>query len=391
MAYFQPYIDDSGIHIPTYNDIVEHLVTEAQSIFGADVYLENDSQDYQWISITAKAISDAMNALVIEYNQRSPRTAIGAALSGLVRINGINRNPATFSECIVKIAGTSGTVINNGIVRDVSGVQWYLPPIVTIPALGYIFATAVCEVAGAKTALIGDITQIVTPTFGWDSVTNEQAADPGAEIETDAALRARQKVSTALPSRTILEGTLAAILDLQGVTRARVYENDTNTTNALGHPAHSITPVVEGGVAEDIANAIFYKKNPGCYTNGAEAIDVTDENGTVITIRYTIPTDVDIDATITIKMLTGYSSGYADDIKAAIVEYLDGLNIGETVYNSSLWQASLSAANSISNPAFAVTGVVAAVHGGTQTTSDITIGYDEVSRGNVANLVVVET
>lgn len=391
MAYFQPYIDDSGIHIPTYTDIVEYLVGQAQAIFGADVYLENDSQDYQWISINARAISDAHQALVIAYNQRDPRAAIGAGLSGLVRVNGIGRNPATYSNCVVKVSGTSGTTITGGIAMDVSGIQWYLPPTVTIPALGYIYATAICAVPGAITALTGDINMIVTPTFGWDAVINEQAATRGAEIETDAALRARQKVSTSLPSRSILEGTLGAILDLQGVTRARVYENDTNITDSDGIPGHTIAPVVEGGDSDDIANDIYYKKNPGCGTYGSETVNVTDSYGNVTPIQFTIPTYVDVAVTITIKMLSGYSSAYADNIKAALVSYLNSLNIGEDVVNSSLWQAALSTIDSITNPTFSVLSVVSGPVGDPQTTDDIVIAFNEVSAGALVDMVVIET
>lgn len=43
LSYFKPYIDETGIHIPRYTDIVEDLVEHAKSIFGADMYLENDS------------------------------------------------------------------------------------------------------------------------------------------------------------------------------------------------------------------------------------------------------------------------------------------------------------------------------------------------------------
>lgn len=391
MSYFAPYIDSAGIHIPTYQDIVTELVSQAKAIFGADIYLENDSQDYQYISILARSISDANQAQVIAYNQRDPRAAIGAGLSGLVRVNGITRNPATYSTCIIKISGTSGTVINNGIVRDVSNNQWYLPVIVTIPALGYIYATATCSVPGAITALIGDINAIVTPTFGWDTVTNEVAAIPGAPVETDASLRARQKVSTSLPSQSILEGTLAALLDLDGVTRAKVYENDTNATDSDGLPPHSIAPVIEGGVSDDIANAVFYKKNPGCYTYGTTAVDVTDSYDTITTIRYTVPNYIDVAVTITIKMLSGYSSAYADEIKNALVAYLNALNIGENVVNSSLWQAALSTIDSISNPAFSVLGVVSGEVGDPQTASDIAIAFDEVSRGAIVDMVVIET
>jgi len=391
MSYFQPYIDSTGIHVPTYQDILDQLVSQAKSIFGNDIYLENDSQDYQWISINAKAISDSFNAAVIEYNQRSPRSAIGAGLSGLVRVNGMTRNPATYSTCPLKVSGTFGTTINNGIVQDITANQWYLPALVTIPALGYVYVTAICAVTGPITALIGEINAIVTPTLGWSAVTNEVAAVPGSAQETDAALRARQKVSTSLPSRTILEGTLGAILEVDEVTRARVYENDTNATDSNGLPAHSISAVVEGGLSTDIANAIFYKKNPGVYTYGTTTVSVTDSYGTVTDIRYIIPTYVDVRVTVTIKMLTGYSSAYKDAIKANLLAYLNGLNIGETVFNSSLWQASLSAADSLNNPTFSVLGVVAAEGAAAQTTANVVVAFNKVSSGQLVYMVVVET
>ena len=63
MAYFAPYINETGIHIPTYPDIRDDLVKMYKSIFGDDVYLENDSQDYQLISIFADKTHDALQQL----------------------------------------------------------------------------------------------------------------------------------------------------------------------------------------------------------------------------------------------------------------------------------------------------------------------------------------
>ena len=64
MAYFAPYIDDAGLHIPTYQDIKDDLVTEAKKIFGEDIYLENDSMDYEYISAIALKMYDTLNSIV---------------------------------------------------------------------------------------------------------------------------------------------------------------------------------------------------------------------------------------------------------------------------------------------------------------------------------------
>ncbi|MGC8170052.1 baseplate J/gp47 family protein, partial [Salmonella enterica] len=73
---------------------------------------------------------------------------------------------------------------------------WNLPASVTIPPSGLITVTATCAAIGAVSAPAGTITTINTPTRGWQSVTNPADAVPGAEVESDAALRSRQKIST---------------------------------------------------------------------------------------------------------------------------------------------------------------------------------------------------
>ena len=32
MAYFTPYIDNSGIHVPTYRDIIDYYIAKAKEI-----------------------------------------------------------------------------------------------------------------------------------------------------------------------------------------------------------------------------------------------------------------------------------------------------------------------------------------------------------------------
>jgi hypothetical protein len=47
MAYFAPYIDGAGLHFPTYQETLDYLNERTRNIFGNDIYLEPDSQDYQ--------------------------------------------------------------------------------------------------------------------------------------------------------------------------------------------------------------------------------------------------------------------------------------------------------------------------------------------------------
>lgn len=388
MAYFSPYIDETGFHMPTYLDVRNEFIANAKTIFGSDIYLESDSQDYQWISVVSRKIYDAFLAAQAAYNSRSPSTAVGAGLASLVKLNGIKKKTQVYSTCYVMVYGNSGTTITDGVVQDVNGYDWDLTSPTIIDSSGQAIALATCQTAGAISANQGELTKIVTPTYGWTSVTNTAAATVGSEAETDANLRARQAISTAQPSRTVLEGVKGAIAAVSGVSRFQVYENDTAAADANGLPAHSITAVVEGGVDADIAQAIFNKKTPGCYTNGTTSISIADQYGVTVTVRFYRVTYVDIDVVVNVKKLSGYTSQTTDDIKSAIAEFNSSLAIGDDLPISSLWGAALSANTVSTKPTFSITGLTAARHGGTLATSDIVIAFNEVTRGNVANITV---
>lgn len=388
MSYFAPYIDSAGFHMPTYQDIVDQLVADAQNIFGQDIYLGYDSQDYQMISVFARMIYDSFLAAQAAYNSRSPSTALGSALDAIVAVNGLVRKPATYSTCQVTISGTPGTMIENGVVSDVNGYNWSLPTPTVIGSNGTVTVTATCQTPGAITANPGDINTIVTPQLGWNSVTNQVAAIPGTPVETDSELRARQAVSTAQPSQNMVDSLIAGLSAIPGIGRFRVYENYTSQTDANGIPPHSIWCVVEGGDAQDVANVIWLRKGIGCGTYGSTAVQVTDSQGVVNTIYYDVPQYVDIDVTINVKKLQGFTQDTQTAIANAVYAYLNNSEIGVPVYNSALWGAALSANPTPNNPTFSVTSVTAAVHGQTQSTSDIPIALNQVARGNLSYITV---
>jgi uncharacterized phage protein gp47/JayE len=387
--YFQPYIDATGFHIPTYVDIRDYLIEQAKVIYGNDIYLGSDSQDYQYISAIAYMVNSSYFIAQEAYNNRSPVTAIGVGLDGIVKLNGIKRDAPVYSTCPVNLVGTPGLEVVQGIIANsVTGIKWDLPDSVIFDAGGNATVTAVCQVEGPITAQVGELAVIITPTFGWTSVTNAEVATVGSLKETDAALRARQAVSVSLPSRSILEGLKGALLAITNVQRVETYENDTDAANVDGVPAHSICAIVEGGIDADIAQTMFYKKGPGVGTHGDVSINVVDEYGNISVMNFFRPTYVDIDCVVNVKALSGYTTSSTDAIKAALVEYLDSLRIGEDLAISSLWGASLSAMPSLQSPIFSITSLTAAKHGEIQGAVDIPIIFKEVTRGTLAYITI---
>ncbi|CAG9196702.1 baseplate J/gp47 family protein [Burkholderia vietnamiensis] len=342
-----PTIDASGITAPTYADVLAYLQDQYRSIYGADTYLEPDSQDGQLLGVFAKAISDANSVAIAIYRSFSPSTAQEDALSSNVKINGIARKIASYSSADLVLVGQAGKTITNGAAKDANGVQWMLPATVTIPPSGTITVTATCAAIGDISARAGTINQIATPALGWQSVTNPADAAEGAPVEKDPVLRQRQTVSTALPSLTVLDGIIGAVANVPGVTRYVAYENDTSATDANGIPSHSISLVVEGGDATAIANAIAAKKTPGAGTYGTTAVIVMDVYGRPITIKFFRPVAAPIAATVTLKALTGYTSQTGQQIQQAVSDYINGVQIGGGLSGSVEWGDALTAANGV--------------------------------------------
>ncbi|HIF7133432.1 TPA: DUF2612 domain-containing protein [Escherichia coli] len=360
-----------GISAPDYQTILSTLISYFQQIYGSDAYLEPDSKDGQMVALVALAIHDANNTAISVYRSFSPSTALDDALTSNVKINGITRRAATNSTVDELIEGEAGTLITNGSVKDANGIIWNLPAQVTIGIDGTVIATATCSVAGAVAAPAGSVNKINTPTRGWVSVTNPQAATVGVAAETNAELRVRQSQSVALPSLTQFEAVDGAIANISGVTRHKLYENDTDTTDANGLPPHSIAAIVEGGDATVIANSIRGVKGQGVTPYGSTVIVVPDKYGNPHPVGFSRPVDVPIYVKITIEPLTGYTSQVGEEIKAAVSAYINSLAIGASVLLSRVY----SPAN------------LGVVSGGNARYYDITELLIGTSAGGVADVV----
>ncbi|MEE6433252.1 baseplate J/gp47 family protein [Klebsiella pneumoniae] len=381
-----------GISAPDYQTVLDTITGYFQQIYGSDAYLEPDSKDGQLVALVALAIHDANNTAISVYRSFSPATALGDALTSNVKINGITRRAATNSTVDLLLTGTVGTTITNGSVRDTNGVIWNLPATVVIGTDGTVIATATCSSTGSVAAVAGSVNGINTPTRGWASVTNPLAATVGVAAETDAELRVRQSQSVALASLTPFDAVDGAIANVEGVTRHKLFENDTETTDANGLPPHSISAIVEGGDATEIANTIRSVKGQGVSTYGTTAVIVTDKYGNPYTIRFSRPVDVPIYVSITLKALTGYSSKVGDEIKAAVAAYINSLPIGDSVLLSRVYSpANLGVVSGGNARYYDIMELLIGRSSDDVAAANVVVAYDESASCSVDNIVLVVT
>ncbi len=387
LATLAPTLSAAGVTAVALEDIFQSLTASGLAIFGPDTYLQPDSQDGQLLAIVSQAAYDAGMAIVGAINQFSPSSASGVGLASVVKINGIRLEAGTNSQAVVQITGTAGTVITNGVVEDSNANLWTLPVVVTIPATGIILVTATCQTSGAITALAGTINSIYNLQLGWQGVVNTAAATVGTANETDASLRARQTISTSLPSQTALGSIQGAIANIAGVTRSRVYQNDQPVTDANGIPRNSIAVVVAGGSATEIAQTIELQKDQGAGTFGNQTIIVTDPGGLPIPIKFFVLIQNQIYVSVNILALPGYLDTTGDLIIAAVVDFINALQIGENAYQPWL-AAEASLANTAVQQSFVVTGLTLGLSAGAQGTASLITEFNAAAICSTANVTL---
>lgn len=199
--------------------------------------------------------------------------------------------------------------------------------------------------AGPVSADAGQLTKIVTGTLGWLSVTNDTATTIGKDVETDEEFRARIIASRQIGT-SFLTSIRARIGRVEGVSSCVVYENNQAyevIRNDVIMPEHSVYICVQGGTAQDVAQAVVDTKPPGTgYVVESPTDDVTQEKvdvtgaGYSTTVYFYRPKVKYVHVKMTVDVSTYPGSDAEAAVKSAVKAYFLGLGIGEACRTSKL-------------------------------------------------------
>ena len=371
------------------SEYVEQIKAGYYGIFGENIDISNDSPDGQIIGINAEVLANLDQALEDVYNAFDPNAAQGLSLSKLVLLNGISRKEATQSTAAVTLTGIAGVVVPLGSVIKTSDTEAEFTLDADVTLTGGSDAGVVTAVElGPISALIGTLTSISTPIAGWTSVTNAADAVLGQEEETDEELRIRRAKSTAVSSQSLVDSVLGNLSKLDDVTGVSVLENKTasDIVSPVSILAHGIHAIVDGGDNDEIASAIFNTRSVGSQMTGAVTVVVVDDQGQNNDIKFSRPTDVDIDIEVDVTSDDEFPSNGGQQIKDALVEYgASNLNIGDDVILSRLY----TPVNSV--PGGSISRLQISINPAAVGSSDITIQLDEIAKITDANITVTVT
>ncbi len=296
-------LDENGLQIKTFNEVKQDLTTSFREIYGNDINIDSNTPDGQLINILSQTVIDLLELIQQVYNSFDPDFAIGTVLDQRIALNNIKRKGGTYSYTNIDVITTSSCTLNglNTVdiesaftVSDSQGNQWVLSATQTPASAGtYTYSFRAKEI-GAVESLPNTITTIVNAVVGVSAINNPAALTvKGQDTETDAQLKERRKQSIGIASQGYRESLKATLLNLEDVTYAQVYENDTNTTDADGIPGHSIWVIVQGGTDQDVANAIYAQRNAGCGMKGSTSYTITRSDSTVFTVNWDRPSTTD--------------------------------------------------------------------------------------------------
>lgn len=382
---FYQYKTDTGVIVPDTADLKTAVENEYKAALGAN--LDTDAATPQGRLIASE--TDARAALLafcaLIANQINPEQASGTFLDAVSALSGISRRGAYSTAVTATISGVPGSIIPAGAqAKTEAGDVFQLENSATIGAGGTVAATFLSLETGAVPCAAGALTQIVSPVSGWETITNGAAGTIGAEMESDADLRARRKASLYQGSGYI-QSMYRALYYVENLKSAYIYENKTansETSDGITIPAHSLYIVADGGTDSAVAQAIFNTKSAGCGLSGTTTATAYDDDGREYSISFNRPVQVAIDVTVQAQNVSTLSpQTVAQQIKDAVLAFaansvsgIEGVKCGQDIS-----PFEIAGAINIQVSGVFVKSVGICLHGGTPAASVIDIKLNEVA------------
>ena len=187
-----------------------------------------------------------------------------------------------------------------------------------------------CDTAGEQgNKEVGSIIKLVKVVNGvYDFKQNEVAAG-GQEQESDNDYIERWFLSRN-ESEWNLDGIRAEVLKQEGVKSVYADENKTMQVDSKGLEPKSMVLIVDGGRNEDIANAIWKKKDQAIQMNGDTVVTVKDNQGIDREIRFYRPKKREVQVKIEFQKADGVNI-LEENLRDIVKEYIKSVKVGEYI------------------------------------------------------------
>ena len=352
----QEGITAEGLVVKDYNTLLDDIQINLNAIYaqdGEEINFDSETPDGQATNIYAQGGTDVRELAQEVYNSFDPDKCEGVVQDSRYAINYLTRNGGTFTIQNIDITVNSAVNLEgldnnyNDVnaaaytVSDDTGNLWYLIDSITLEN-GTHSLPFRSQNYGSVQPIIGSITNQVTKKIGVVSVVNSVAPTTlGVLQESDINFRIRRDRSTAKRGQNNLDALLGELLDLDGVSDATTWVNQTNEVDETGTPPWTVWIIIEGGANSDIASLI-YEYSCGLPTRGAVEVDIPSVSGQIFKAKFDranpIPLYIKFDFWVTADL----SAVDFDSIKADLAQNLS-YALGEAAETSKITEAASQA------------------------------------------------
>lgn len=388
----------AGLVIPPETDILAAVQVDIDAAFGGGLNPALETPQGQLATSQAAIIGDKNSEFAYYVNQVDPQYAEGKFQDAIARIYFLTRKVATPTTVIATLTGIAGTIVPAlTLAQDTSNNTYVLTGDARIGLSGTVNATFQNVETGPIPCAAETLTQVYQAVPGWDAISNAADGILGSDVESRADFEYRRQNSVAINGLGTLGAIYANVFALSDVLDVYVIDNPTGATvnvGATNYPIieHSVYVAVIGGNDDDVARAIWDKKDLGCDYNGNTTVTVVDESGysypqPTYEVKFNRPTTLPILFDVTIVDDPTLPSNIIQLVKDAIIARFNGVDgttrerIGSTIYASRYYGAvSVVAAN--------VALVNILIGDVTPTLTTVSAGIDQAPSVNAADITV---
>lgn len=336
-------LTDQGYLAPSYEELLDSVQDDFLRVFPSDLVLTSNSNAGILSRLIAWREYEQIQAQQQVYYSAFVSTATGSALDRL----GAN---VDLPRKVDRPAKTTLTIVTDGEYLIEAGTQFETED-------GYIFdltddvvstqkGNTWQAVGNAEAEDTGEITNVEpnTITIVYDpdesivSVTNPEKASGGQDYEEDPQYRARLIAENANRPSPTLNGVRSALLNVQGVREVNIVENKFATADKYGNPPYSVHIYCLGGNKQDIADCLIEHIALGITLTGTVECDAVDATGNTKRVSFDYATDRPVFVNVKLKTNNEWNVDEGSDyIKDTIVDFINQLEIGDTVYLTKLY------------------------------------------------------
>lgn len=350
-------------------EILADIGAAQQGVFGAALDVGTATELGQLNGTFASAVAELWELLEVAFHGFDPDAAADYLLTVLAGLTGTERRAAKASTSPVTLNLNAGATAPAGTLFARNGrpdIVFSLDADVTnsggSPA--NLAGAVTCTQTGPISCPAGELTVIVNPVSGLNSVTNAADVVVGRDADSDIVLRQRRQDQLAIRGGSTVAAIKADLLDTEAnpafvnMRDVTVLENTADTTDlTTGLPGHSIGVIVDDGdtpsvANNDIAQAIFDSRAAGIASSGDTTGTATDANGDTHTESFSRATLRPVYIDLALTTTDAFPVDGQTLVKEAIVAAGADYGISDLVIALHLRAAALSVAGVIDVPTF---------------------------------------